>query len=146
VQRHYTLRPSRRLALLLILLCALTITLLWLLPMRTMDASVLTALVLCWGGYCLFLDANLSLQHSCVALRLEEYEEVMLVLRNGKHLPGRLSSDSLVTPYLIVLNIALSEQRGWRSLAILPDTLGKDSFRQLSVALRWGDKADQAPI
>lgn len=145
MQRHYTLRPSRVLAVMLFVLCALTIVSLWSLS-TTIGAFVLVALVLGWGLYGFWLDANLSLQHSCVAFRLDGQEEIMLVLRNGKHLPGRLSSDSVATPYLIILNIALGEQRGWRSLVILPDSMGRDNFRRLRVVLRWGSKADQAPI
>ncbi len=145
MQRHYTLRPSRVLAVIFFVLCALTIISLWSLS-TTIGAIVLMVFVLGWGLYGLWLDANLSLQHSCVAFRLDGQEEIMLVLRNGKHLPGRLSSDSVATPYLIILNIALDEQHGWRSLVILPDAMGKDNFRRLCVVLRWGSNADQAPI
>ena len=79
-----------------------------------------------------------------MALRLEGQEENVLVLRSGRHLSGRLSADSLVTPSLVILNVALKEQRKTRSLLIMPDTMGAESFRHLRVALKWGDKANQA--
>jgi len=69
----------------------------------------------------------------------------MLVLRNGSHIPGRLLPDSLVTSYLVILNIVLNEQRGRRSLLIMPDAMGAESFRRLRVVLRWGEKADKTP-
>lgn len=80
---------------------------------------------------------------SCVAFRLEDSEVIVLVLRNGSHLIGRLSSDSLVTPYIVILNVVLNEQQGGRSVLILPDTMGVESFRRLRVAMRWGETANQ---
>ena len=105
---------------------------------------VLTLIVLCWAAYYLLLDANLSRGRSCVAFRLEGQDEIVLVLRSGTHLSGRVSADSLVTPFLVILNVALKERRGRRSLLVMPDTMGAESFRHLRVALKWGDKTDQA--
>jgi toxin CptA len=146
MQRHYKLRPSRWLALLILVLSWVSLVSLWLLPLPIAVLLVLTAIVLCWGGYCLLLYANLRLGHSCVAFRLEDQEEIVLVLRSGRHLSGRVSPDSLATPYLAILNVILKEQRGGRSLAILPDAMGAESFRRLRVALRWCDKADQPVV
>lgn len=146
--RYYTLRPSRLLALLFFLLCAVSLIALWLLSPPAAGAIVLTVGVLSWGLYRLLLDANLRLQHSCMAFRLEEEDrnEIVLVLRNGKHVSARLLPDSLVTPCLVILNVALSEQRGRRSLVIFPDAMEADSYRQLRVVLRWGGQADQVAI
>jgi toxin CptA len=144
MQRYYTLHSSRSLAISLLLLCTVSLTSVWLMLPRTIGAIVLSAAVLVLGLYHFLLNANLSLQHSCVAFRLEEREEIVLVLRNGKHLPGRVSHDSLVTPHLVILNIVLSEQRGGRSLVMLPDAMSADSFRRLRVVLRWGGQASQA--
>ena len=144
MQGYYTLRPSRLLALLFILLCFASLAALWTLPLPAFWGLLLTVVVLCWAGYHLLLDANLRLRHSCVAFRLEEKEEIVLVLRNGRHVPCKVTRDSLVTPWLVILNVVLSEQRGWRSLVILPDTMVADSFRRLRVVLKWGDKAGQA--
>jgi toxin CptA len=97
--------------------------------------------VLGWSGYLIFRNANLSLHRSFVAFRLEEQGGVVLVLRSGKNLRGKVSSDSLVTLYLVVLNIFYSERSGGCSLLIMPDAMDSDSFRRLRVALRWGNKA-----
>ena len=91
-------------------------------------------------------DTYLRMGHSCVAFRLETQDEIVLVLRNGRHLAGRVSSDSLVTPYLVILNVVLKEPRRRRSLLISPDAMGVESFRRLRVALKWGDKADQVAL
>jgi toxin CptA len=144
MQRYYTLRPSRLLALSLVLLCFASLAALWSLSLPVMGLLVLIVAVLWWGGYRLSLDANLRLRHSCVAFRLEEGEELVLVLRNGRHLPCRMLRDTLVTPWLVILNVMPSEQRWGRSVVILRDAMGAESFRRLRVALRWSSKAGQA--
>jgi toxin CptA len=144
MRRYYTLRPSRLLALSFFLFCSASLAAIWSLSLPTLWMLCLTVAVLCFGGYHLALDANLRLQHSCVAFRLEERGELVLVLRNGRHLPCTMSRDSLVTPWLVILNVVSSEQRGGRSLVILQDAMGAESFRRLRVALRWGDRAGQA--
>ena len=140
MQHHFKLRPSRQLAALLFLASALSLVSSWLLPVPLLAILALTGLILYGAVSCMLLDAGLRRMHSCVAFRLEDREEIVLVLRNGMHLPGRISPDSLVTPYLVILNVVLREQRGKRSLQIMPDAMGADSFRRLRVALRWGDR------
>lgn len=142
-QRYYTLRPSRLLAFSLLFLCLASLAAIWSLPLHKLLLFALSLVVLLWVGYHLSLDSQLRLQHSCVAFRLEEEGVVVLILRNGRHVPGKLSSDSLATPYLVILNVALSEQRGGRSLLILPDSMGAERFRRLRIALKWGDKTNQ---
>ncbi len=143
VQRYYTLRSSRLLALFLSLLCTVSLVVAWSQPLPATGSIILTLLVLGWGGHHLALDAGLRLQHSCVAFRLEEGGGVMLVLRNGRHVPCKMARDSLVTPWLVILNVKLIEQRGARSLVLTPDVMDAQSFRRLRVALRWGDRAVQ---
>lgn len=146
MQLSYKLRPSRSLTLLFFLLCALSLVSIWKLPLPVAGLLLLTVAAICWIGYYLLRDANLSMGHSCVAFRLEGQEEIVLVLRNGLHVPVKVSADTLVTPSLVILNVVLKEQRGRRSLLILPDTMGEESFRRLRVALKWSDKADQVAI
>jgi hypothetical protein len=114
-----------------------------LLPLHKLVLLALSAVALSWTGYHLVLDAQLRFQHSCVAFRLEGAGDVVLILRNGRHLPCRLSADCLVTPFLVILNTVLNGQRGGRSLLILTDSMGAERFRRLRVALKWSDMADQ---
>lgn len=136
MQRYYKLRPSRLLVHLFFLFSTVLLFTIWSLPLPVAGAFALTAMVLCLGVYGVLVDANLGLRHSCVAFRLEEDEEVVLVLRNGNHLMCRLCGDSVVTPYLVILNVVLNKQNRRRSLVILSDVMGEESFRRLRVALR----------
>ncbi len=146
MQRYFKLRPSRVLGLLLFFLFSASLVSLWLLPLAKLVIVVLTLVMACSVAVSLLLDTRLRRRSSCVAFRLEDGDGIVLVLRNGLHLPGRVSTDSLVTPYLVILNVVLNEQGGRRSLRILPDAMGADSFRRLRVALRWNVRQDQAAI
>lgn len=143
MRRHYRLLSSRLLIILLLLLAAGALVCLWLLPLPVPVLLTLTVFVSCWAGYHLLLDAKLRLGRSCVAFRLEKEGTIVLVLRSGRHLQGRMQQGSLVTPYLVILNVVLDEHRGRRSLLILPDAMSADSFRRLRVVLRWGDGASR---
>jgi toxin CptA len=144
MQRHFKLRPSRALALFLSILCLSALVSIWSLPFPALILLVLSLIVLSWSGYCLFLHAGLRMGNSCVALRQEEGDEIVLVLRNGSHMMCRLCGDSLVTPYIVILNVARNEQHRGRSVVIMPDAIGAESFRRLRVMLKWGDVANQA--
>lgn len=145
-QRYFKLRPSGSLTLLFLLLGFSSLVSLWMMPLPKVMLPLLALAVLWWLVYRCLLDANLRLGHSCVAFRLEDNEEIVLVLRNGRQLPGQVSGGSVVTPYLVILNVSLNEQSRKRSLLIMQDVMGVDSFRLLRIALRWGEKADQAAI
>jgi hypothetical protein len=143
-QRSYTLRPSRLLAFTLLALCAITLSVLWTLPWPLPLQMLLAVAVMLWTAYHFRLDARLRMPHSCVAFRLEDEGACVLVLRHGAHVPCRITADSLVTPYLVILNVELVERSAKRSLLILPDAMGAERFRHLRVALVWGDAETQA--
>lgn len=145
-QGYYKLRPSGYLTLLFVLLCIASLVSVWMLPLSGAALSVISLVVLWCFGYRCLLDANLRMGHSCVAFRLESGGGVVLILRDGRHIAGRISDDSLVIPYLVILNVVPSDQSPGRHLLLSADVMGKESFRLLRTALRWGDQADQAAI
>jgi toxin CptA len=148
MQRHstYTLRPSRRLGALLILLGAGASVALWLLPLALPVSLMLSVVIAGWALYRWHLDAKLRSMNSCVALRLEGDEAVVMVLRDGRHVPGRLSATSLITPFLVILNVSPEARRLRRSLVLLPDCMSRQNFRRLRVALRWNGKTSQSTV
>ena len=76
-----------------------------------------------------------------MTLTLEE-DRAVLTQRNGDQLTGKILRDSLVTPFLTVLNILPQNAHIAHSLVILPDSLDGASFRQLRVWLKWGMQPD----
>lgn len=85
----------------------------------------------------LWCDALLRSHQSCIALRCDG-DVVKLELRDGKAVSVTLASESLVTPWLVLLVVVPEGGAGEHRLLILPDSLDAESFRQLRVWLRWG--------
>lgn len=56
------------------------------------------------------------------------------VLMNGKATTGRLEADTLVTPWLVILNLRMPSRR--LALPIFRDAVDPESFRQLRVYLK----------
>ena len=56
------------------------------------------------------------------------------VLMDGQAIPGRLEADTLVTPWIVILNLKLPSRR--LALPIFRDAVDPESFRQLRVYLK----------
>ena len=128
--------PSRLLArfLLLIHLFALGVTLTAALPV--------TARI---GLLCsLFLYAYYSQRRLCesypgrvVQVRLTSEGRAGLVTRDGRKRVGALRTDSLVTPWLIILRFRIQGTFRNENLVIARDTLSGEELRRLRVLLRF---------
>lgn len=140
MNRQLELTPSRYLAAMLLMAHGLFLAALPQLALPIWSKLALAGLVLCSMFYYLRRDAWLRAPDSCVGMRLQG-DEVELLLRDGRRVPGRLLHDTLVTPWLTVLNLKLAGQHAVRSTVILPDSLAADAFRELRVWLKWGAQA-----
>jgi toxin CptA len=99
---------------------------------------ILTAVIYTVCQYGLLL-----LPWSCLALNINSSNQVQLVYRNGKVLSVEVCRDSVVTPYLTVINCKVQDANLFARLlsphlVILPDMLEAEAYRQLRVWLRWG--------
>ena len=137
MQRQFKFRPSRYFAAMLVAAHGITLVALLPLALPGWARVALAALILFSLAYHLRRDAWLSTPSAGVALTLEG-DRVVLTTRGGGQLAGRILRDSLVTPFLTVLNILPQGAHLARSVIILPDSLDVESFRQLRVCLRWG--------
>lgn len=134
-QSHFLLRASSMLAVLLMLLFMCVLFLVFLLePMWS--SAVLGGFVLVAFAYIGARDARLLLVHSVVAFRLERENRITLIYRSGRHTDGIVTSDSLVTPFLILLHVK-QEGMSNRIVVVMPDSMGGEAFRRLRVQLRW---------
>ncbi|MDD2700961.1 MAG: hypothetical protein PHH36_06940 [Sideroxydans sp.] len=97
-----------------------------------------------WGCYLAVLsntawllgrDVLLRADRSCLALVCDKDRHVSLVLRNGEQMSGVVSADTLVLPWLVLLNMT-ADQHGKRSLLLFPDAMAGEEFRRLRVLLR----------
>jgi toxin CptA len=85
----------------------------------------------------------LMLPWSCLALNINSNNQVQLEYRNGKVLSVEVCRDSVVTPYLTVVNCKVQDANLFAQLfsphlVIFPDMLEAEAYRQLRVWLRWG--------
>lgn len=137
MQRQFTLQPSRYLAAMLITAHGATLVALLPLALPGWAKAALASLMLLSLMHHLRRDAWLSTPSAGVALMLE-CDRVVLTTRGGEQLTGQILHDSLVTPFITVLNILPQGAHLARSVVILPDSLDAESFRQLRVWLKWG--------
>jgi toxin CptA len=137
MQQNFKLNPSHYLAVMLIAAHGATLAALFPLAFPIWAKTALAFFVLLSLGYHLWREAWLSTPSATVALMLES-DQVVLTTRSGKQITGKILRDSLVTPYLTVLNILPQGARFARGVVILPDSLDAESFRQLRVWLKWG--------
>jgi hypothetical protein len=62
---------------------------------------------------------------------------VLLVNRKGEELIGQLLRSSVVTPYLVLLNVLISDSRRKANVVLMADSMGAEDLRQLRVMLGW---------
>ncbi len=137
MQNHFSLSASRIFAILLLLIHGVSLATLAVLPVTAWLKWAGAAACLFSLSYYLRRDAWLSLSSSCVAVRVEG-GQVVLATQGGRELAGQLQRDSVVTPYLVVLNVLPQGARFARSVVIFPDAIAAEAFRELRVILRWG--------
>ncbi|MBI5436855.1 MAG: hypothetical protein HY937_07100 [Nitrosomonadales bacterium] len=137
MQRQFKLQPSRYLAAMLITAHGTTFAALFPLALPGWTKAALASLTLLSLMHHLRHDAWLSAPSAGVALTLEG-DRVVLTTCGGEQLTGQMLRDSLVTPFITVLNVLPQGAHLARSVVILPDSLDAESFRQLRVWLKWG--------
>lgn len=138
MQRQFNLQPSIYFTIALVASHGVALAVLVPLALPLWARILLALLVIisllyhvCHDAWLLALSSNKSL--------LLDGDMVQLVARNGDQVTARVLADSLVTPYITVLNVLPQGSRLARSVIILPDSLDAESFRQLRVWLSWGN-------
>lgn len=137
VARHFTFHPSNYLALSVVFAHAVVAAVLFFISIPAAALVLLLVVLTGSAAYYVLRDARLILDSAWVALSLDA-EGVVLTNRKGETWAGKLLRTSVVTPYLVVLNIEINGQRCRGNIALMPDSMDAESFRQLRVTLKWG--------
>ena len=137
MQRQFNLQPSIYLTIALVASHGVALAILAPLALPLWSRTLLASLVLVSLLYHLWHDAWLLALSSNKTLLLDG-DMILLVARNGDQVTARVLADSLVTPFITVLNVLPQGTHLARSVIIVPDSLDAESFRQLRVWLRWG--------
>lgn len=136
MQRQFVFRPSHRLMALLVTAHGAALAALLPLALPVWAKIMLVFLLLSSLWHHLRGNASPQAPSAWVTLTLEG-DLVALAAQDGGRMIGRVQRSSLVTPYLIVLNVLPQGSHFPRSAVILPDSLDAESFRQLRVWLKW---------
>ena len=134
----FVLHPSRFFLTLLCSAYLLAISMVFILPAAAWLRSAVAFLLFCALVYYLRRDVWMLSSSSNVALRLDS-DQIVLIARDGRELPGLILPDSVVTPALTVLNILPQGKNRQRSIVVFPDSLDQERFREMRVLLRWRD-------
>jgi len=136
LSQQFYLCPSRYLAGVLIAALSAAVALLFSMPLPWWAKLAAIAVLLISAVYYLRHDAYLSMRSSNVRLQMEA-GQVTITRRNGQSWSGLVLHDSFITPLMVILNVLPEDAYFSRSVIILPDSLDKDSFRQLRVLMKW---------
>lgn len=95
----------------------------------------ITTTFYCWR------DALLASASSVSAINVRS-NQLYCLQKDGRECGVRVHHSTMVSPYLIVLNVKPLEARAWqqyavKSVIILPDSADAEALRQLRVWLRW---------
>lgn len=131
------LRPSPRLAWLLLAAHAAALLLLGLLPVPSVVLGLAALAILASAAWTIRQHALRRGAGAVRALRFEDRERVQLRCGDGRWRKGRVAGSSTVGPRWCVLNIE-HEPRGCSHVVLAADALDAEELRRLRVWLRWG--------
>ena len=134
------LKPSRRLAYLLLLVSVAAGVVLLCIPISYLFKLALPLLITLGSAYSIAADALLALPRSTILLTLDKENDIVLTQKNGKSFVVTILPTSLVMPQLTVLNLRFKGQYLPRSVVILADSADCRQARLWRVWLKWGLK------
>jgi toxin CptA len=119
-------------ALLIVLLVAMA----W--PLKLL----LGLLILASTGYTVFCHCLRSLPWSIVMIKVNVKSQMQLIRQDGKQLEVTVLGNTVVTPYLTVLNcrhnqLTFAQRLFSQHIIIFSDAVDAEAYRQLRVYLRW---------
>jgi len=131
------MRPkcSRILMVAFLMAHGVTLTVVWFLPFSWL-IKVLIAVAIAFYGVQSYRQHVLLVGDSITEVLARADGRWEVATRHHGCCPGELAHDSLVLPWLTVLNFKLSDGRR-RSVTIMPDNVETESFRRLRVRLRF---------
>ena len=133
-----SLRPSRLLAVMLLVLHVMALLMLLVIPVFWSFRLIFGLVLIASFIYCLFRYALLRLPGSVKGLKLTERGVFRIRRVDGDWLQAEVLGESSVKPWLTVLSLKLQEQKLATHVLLLPDSLDQNEFRQLRIWLLWG--------
>ena len=133
------IKPSPRLAMLLLLFHAIVATVVSMTVMPPAARLAILMLILLSLIYYLARDVLLLFPDSWREIAFDQ-GGVSVVTRDGSSLFGQVANNTTVSPYFAVLRVRVEGYRLPVFRTIFPDALGTGAFRELSVHLKFSQK------
>ncbi len=133
---QYTVKPSMRLAVALLLLHVIAAIVVCVTVMPLPVKQVMLLIIFLSLSYCLARDVLLLLPDSWRYIAPDQ-NSVSVIARDGSSLLGQVANKTVVSPYFVVLRVRLEVHRRLVSRVIFPDALNADEFRELCVSLKF---------
>ncbi|MEO6118253.1 MAG: protein YgfX [Methylotenera sp.] len=136
-------KPSIIASFLLTLMSGGAISIVMLLTLAWQVKLAASLVIVIFTCYAVCKHGLLLLPWSCAALKINSRNELKLILKDGKELQVAVQPNSVVTPYLTVLNSQIMNA-SWQHylfaqhVIIFTDAVDAEHYRQFRVWLRWG--------
>ncbi|MEN6586693.1 MAG: protein YgfX [Sulfuricella sp.] len=131
------LHPSRTLGMLLAAAHAVSLLLIWVMPLILVLQLAASLLLATSFLFHLRRDGRLAAPNSITRLRFSPDCQCAYQTRDGAWHEAKLLGSSLVSPWLSVLNFKPDGRRMPRHAVIFPDSADAEGRRKLRVLLRW---------
>ena len=138
--RQLVLKPSRRLAYILLLVSLFALLLEMCLPFTWLHKAALFLMTVLVAAYSVACDALLILPWSCHLLTLNKDNEIVVTQKNDKNFFVKVLPTSLVMTQLTVINMRGTGQIWSRNIILLADSADAEEARLWRVWLKWGLK------
>ena len=133
----FNFKPSYYLLSILSLASALSMLLIACMPLLLWIKALLVLLVIFSSAFYIAKDALGLLPWSWVALEIDSQHQFQLTAKNGMQHIVTVLPESLVSSYLIVLQLKVEQCFLRKSLILLADSADFDDLRHLRVWLKW---------
>lgn len=130
------IKPSSRLALLLLLSHAMVAIVVYVTVMPLAARLAMLMLIFLSLFYYLARDALLFFPDSWLEISFEQ-GSVSVVTLDGSVFPGRVASGTVVSPYFVVLRVKTEGRCLSAFRTVFPDALDTGEFRELCVYLKF---------
>ena len=138
-QVRITLHATRAHFVLLVVSATISILMISTLPIATGWRWMGYLVVAASSAWLLRRDVALLSRRSCIALVYGKHRHIALELRDGEQISGEVCADTLVSPWLVLLNV-VTAGHGRRSLLLFSDAMPADGHRRLRVLLRNSER------
>jgi len=132
---HTNIRSSKGIAIYLLTIHVSLVLILYALPIPSLIRLLITLLCIYTLLYTLRKESWRTHPKSIIALTKTEDGNWQLKQKNGEWLNGHIAYDTLITPFLLIINFKISARFRNLPVVIFCDAVSDEALRQLRISL-----------